>query len=348
MKFGFVINDIKTEIAAYTTVRLATAARNLGHDVWLIGVGDFVYEPDGSVHAMAATPKKDSYESNEEFLEELQHEDAEPGRITVDDLDVLMLRNDPADDADGRAWAQTAGILFGLLAIERGVMVLNDPVHLAHAINKTYFQHFPEQVRPATCIARDAKSVRRFIDEHGGKAVLKPLQGSGGHNVFLIRPGDEANINQMIEAVFRDGYAIVQEYLPAAAEGDMRLLVMNGRPLQVKGKYAAFRRVNKKGDARSNVKAGGKVERAEPDEDALRLVDMVRPKLVKDGMYFVGLDIVGDKLMEINVFSPGGVGVVERLTGLDFANTIIADLERKVITRSHYGERLANVDLATL
>ncbi len=348
MKLGFVINDIKTEIAAYTTVRLATAARNLGHDVWLIGVGDFIYEPDGSVHAVAATPRQESYESNEQFLEELQHEDAEPGRISVDDLDVLMLRNDPSEDADGRAWAQAPGILFGLLAIERGVIVLNDPVHLSHAINKTYFQHFPEEVRPATCIARDADSVRRFIDTHGGKAVLKPLQGSGGHNVFLIRPGDEANINQMIEAVFRDGYAIVQEYLPAASEGDMRLLVLNGRALQVEGEYAAFRRVNKQGDARSNVKAGGKVQRAEVDERALRLVDMVRPKLVKDGMYFVGLDIVGDKLMEINVFSPGGIGVAERLTGLNFADTVIADLERKVLTRARYGRRLANVDLATL
>jgi glutathione synthase len=348
MKLGLVINDIKTEVAAYATVRLATAARNLGHDVWLIGVGDFIYEPDGSVHAMAATPRKETYESNVEFLEELQGEDAQPDHITVDDLDVLMLRNDPADDAGERAWAQTAGILFGLLAIERGVMVLNDPVHLAHALNKTYFQHFPEQVRPATCIARDAKSVRQFIDEHDGKAVLKPLQGSGGHNVFLIRPGDEANMNQMIEAVFRDGYAIVQEYLPAASEGDMRLLVMNGRPLQIEGKYAAFRRVNKKGDARSNVKAGGSIQPAEPDEHALRLVDMVRPKLVKDGMYLVGLDIVGDKLMEINVFSPGGIGVVERLTGLKFADAVIADLERKVLTRSHYGRRLANVDLATL
>lgn len=348
MKLGFVINDIRTEVAAYSTVRLAVAARNLGHDVWLLGVADFIYEPDGSVHAMAATPRKKRYKSNEEFLEELQHEEARPERITVDDFDILMLRNDPADDAAGRPWAQTAGILFGLLAIERGVMVLNDPVHLAHAINKTYFQHFPEQVRPATCIARDPQSIRRFIDEHDGKAVLKPLQGSGGHNVFLIRPGDEANVNQMIEAVFRDGYAIVQEYLPAAAEGDMRLLVMNGRALQVDGKYAAFRRVNKQGDARSNVKAGGGVEPAEPDEHALRLVDMVRPKLVKDGMYFVGLDVVGDKLMEINVFSPGGIGVVERLTGLNYADVVIADLERKILTRSHYGPRLANVDLATL
>ena len=348
MKIGFVINDIHTEVAAYATVRLARAARNLGHDVWLFGVADFIYDPDGSVHAKAVTPRKKKYKDNEELLEELQDEDAEPDRILIDELDVLLLRNDPAEDATSRPWAQTSAILFGKLAIERGVLVLNDPSHLAYALNKTYFQHFPEQVRPDTCIARDSDSIRRFIEAHDGSAVIKPLQGSGGQNVFLVKPGEEANLNQMVEAVLRDGYAIVQEYLPAARDGDMRLIVMNGCALQVDGKYAAFRRVNKEGDARSNVKAGGKIQPAEPDERALQLVDMVRPKLVQDGMYLVGLDIVGDKLMEINVFSPGGIGVAERLYEVNFADLIIADLERKTLTRSYYGHRLTNVQLATL
>ena len=348
MKIGFVINDIQTEVTAYATVRLARAGRNLGHDVWLFGVADFIYDPDGSVHATAVTPQKEKYKSNEDLLEELQDENAEQDRILIDDLDVLLLRNDPAEDATTRPWAQTSGILFGKLAIERGVIVLNDPVHLAHALNKTYFQHFPEQVRPETCIARDSDSIRRFIEAHGGSAVIKPLQGSGGQNVFLVQPGEEANLNQMVEAVLRDGYAIVQEYLPAAREGDMRLIVLNGRALEVDGKYAAFRRVNKEGDARSNVKAGGKIEAAEPDDRALQLVDMVRPKLAQDGMYLVGLDIVGDKLMEINVFSPGGIGVAERLYDVNFADYVIADLERKTRSRSFYGHRLTNVQLATL
>jgi glutathione synthase len=348
MKIGFVINDIQTELAAYTTVRLAMAARNLGHEVWLFGVADFIYDPDGSVHATAVTPQKKKYRSKEAFLQELQDENTERDRVKIDDLDVLLLRNDPAEDAVKRPWAQTSGILFGKLAIERGVIVLNDPGHLAQALNKTYFQHFPEQVRPDTCISRDSDSIRRFIDAHDGSAVIKPLQGSGGQNVFLVHPGEEANLNQMIEAVLRDGYAIVQEYLPAASEGDMRLLVLNGRALEIDGKYAAFRRVNKGDDARSNVKAGGKVEAGQPDKHALKLVDMVRPKLVQDGMYLVGLDIVGDKLMEINVFSPGGVGVAEDLTGANFTDYIIADLERKTLSRSYYGPRLTNVQLATL
>src|SRR5690606_6420405 len=128
----------------------------LGHDVWLFGVADFIYDADGSVHAVAATPQKKKYKSSESFLQELQDENAEQERVPIDDLDILMLRNDPAEDQASRPWAQTSGILFGKLAIERGVIVLNDPGHLAHALNKTYFQHFPEKVRPETCIARDS------------------------------------------------------------------------------------------------------------------------------------------------------------------------------------------------
>ena len=221
---------------------------------------------------------------------------------------MLLLRNDPSTDATERPWAQSAGILFGQLVASRGVMVLNDPENLAHALNKTYFQHFPEEVRPKTCISRNVDEIKQFIDEQHDKVVIKPLQGSGGKNVFLVGEDERANLNQMIDAVIRDGYCVAQEYLPAAAEGDVRLFVMNGRPLKHDGKYAAFRRVNKTGDARSNMHSGGESEPVEVTDKMLRLVEIVRPKLVSDGMFLVGLDIVEDKLIEINVFSPGGLG----------------------------------------
>jgi glutathione synthase len=183
-----------------------------------------------------------------------------------------MLRNDPAEDIGERPWAQTSGILFGQLAVQRGVIVVNDPMHLGSAINKTYFQHFPEQVRPKTCISRSGEEIKQFIEQQNGTAVVKPLQGSGGHGVFLVRPDDKPNLNQIIEAVTRDGYAIVQEYLPAAAEGDIRLFVMNGRALEQDGKIAAFRRVSKQGDMRSNLHAGGTIRKAVVDDKALELV----------------------------------------------------------------------------
>jgi glutathione synthase len=259
-----------------------------------------------------------------------------------------MLRSDPSTETGPRAWAQTAGINFGRVAMRRGVIVVNDPNGLAKATNKMYFQLFPEEVRPRTVISRDRDEIKRFIKEEDGTAVLKPLQGSGGQGVFLVRPSDVSNLNQMIDAVIRDGYAIAQQYLPAATEGDTRLFLMNGRPYRYKGRYAAFRRIRSGDDMRSNVHAGGQKAAAEIGETALRLAEIVRPKLVQDGMFLVGLDIVGDKLMEINVFSPGGLGSARLFEKVNFSMGIIQALERKVDYMKYYRRNFDNVDVATL
>ena len=347
MRISFVVNDIHTEEAAYTTTRLAMAAQNLGHDSYLFGVGDFIYAPDGTIHATARRPQAAHYDSLEGFLAELQADDATVERIAIDDTDVVMLRNDPSTDATERPWAQSAGILFGQLAAARGTLVVNDPQHLATALNKTYFQHFPEEIRPRTCISRNPDEIKRFISEQGGTGVIKPLQGSGGKNVFVIADRDQANVNQMIEAVIRDGYCVAQEFLPAAAKGDVRFFVMNGQPLEHDGKYAAFRRVSQNGDVRSNMHSGGKSEPAEVTDRMLEIVEIVRPKLVEDGMFLVGLDIVEDRLIEINVFSPGGLGSCQQFTGVDFAEVVIHELERKAELQQRGVVRMTNAEVAT-
>ena len=348
MRIGFVVNDVQTEEASYTTTRLAMAAANRGHEAWLIGTGDLAYDPDGSVRARARTVTKKGYKSNAVFLAELQGPKARAERITVDDLDVLVLRNDPAEDRVRRPWAQPAGIMFGRAALRRGVIVLNDPDGLAKAVNKMYFQLFPEEVRPKTLITRDREEIKAFAGEHGGDIVIKPLQGSGGEGVFLIRRGDLGNLNQMVDAVSRDGYVVAQEYLHEAAEGDTRLFMMNGQPLRHKGKYAAFRRLRSGDDIRSNIHAGGTKAQATVDSGALQIAEIVRPKLVEDGMFLAGLDIVGEKLMEINVFSPGGLGSAQSFEGVNFAHAVIAALERKVQYMGYYRRDFNNVDMATL
>jgi glutathione synthase len=348
MKIGFVVNDVKTELAAYTTTRLALAALNLGHEPWVIGLGDLAYDPDDRIRGRARSVAKKRYKSTETFLKDLKGAKAVTERITVDDLDVLLLRSDPAEEAGHRAWAASAGILFGRIAMRHGVIVLNDPNGLAKAGNKMYFQTFPEEVRPRTLITRDRAEIKSFAKDEGGTIVLKPLQGSGGQSVFLVRPDDVPNLNQMIDAVSRDGYVIAQEYLPKAAEGDMRLFLMNGLPLRVKGKYAAFRRVRTGGDMRSNIHAGGKKGPAEITDTHLRIAEMVRPKLVQDGMFLVGLDIVGDKLMEINVFSPGGLGSARMFEKVNFARAVVEALERKTDYMTFYRRNFDNIELASL
>ena len=140
MRIGFVVNSIETEHEGYTTTRLAMAAVNRGHEVWLIGVRDFALDPDDYVRARARSVPKTGYKSHKSFLAELRGPRGREQRITVDDLDVLMLRNDPAEDQGRNSWAQMAGINFGRAAMRRGVIVLNDPNALAQAIDKMHFQ----------------------------------------------------------------------------------------------------------------------------------------------------------------------------------------------------------------
>jgi len=348
MKIGFVVNDIQTEEAGYTTTRMAMAALNRGHEAWVMSVADFAFDPDEKIYARAKSPFKSKYKSRKAYLADLQGPKAKTARISVDDLDIVMLRNDPSTDAFTRPWAQHSGIIFGRVAMRHGVIVLNDPNGLAKAMNKMYFQLFPEELRPRTLITRDKQEIRSFIKEEKGTAVLKPLQGSGGSGVFLVHPEDRANLNQMIESLTRDGYVIAQEYLPAASMGDIRLFVMNGQPLRYKGKYAAFRRVRTGDDMRSNVHAGGRLAKAEITETHLQLVEMVRPKLVQDGMFLVGIDIVGNKLMEINVFSPGGFGSAQLFEKVNFSNAVFDALERKVEYMRYYRRNFNNIEMATL
>ena len=130
--------------------------------------------------------------------------------------------------------------------------------------------------------------------------------------------------------------------------GDVRLFVMNGVPLQRDGKYAAMRRVPAEGEHRSNMHASGTAEKVKLSEQALAVAEMVRPKLVQDGLFLVGLDLVGDKILEINVFTPGGLLSIGRMYRTDFVDSVVQALELKLEVRSSYGDTLSNRALATL
>ncbi|MBU0517950.1 glutathione synthase [bacterium] len=348
MKLGLMVNEIETEEPGYTTTRLGMAAINRGHEVYVIGAGDFAYDVDDRISARARTVPKKSYKSSQTYLADLLGKKAIKSRIIVDDLDILLLRSDPSTDTGLRSWAQSTGTIFGRAAMRHGVIVLNDPNGLGKAMNKMYFQLFPEQVRPRTIITRDREEIKKFAKDEGGSFILKPLQGSGGSGVFLVRKDDLGNLNQMIEAVSRDGYVIAQEYLPAAAEGDTRLFLMNGLPLRYKGKYAAFKRIRSGDDIRSNIHAGGKLAPAKLTDIHFEIAEIVRPKLVQDGMFLVGLDIAGDKLMEINVFSPGGLGSAQKFEKVNFSHAVIEAMERKASYMNYYKRSFDNVEMSTL
>lgn len=348
MRIAFAVNDLNTELSKYTTTQLAKVAANHGHEVWYINIGDFALHPDNSVWAHARTLQSERHRSSEVYLRRLRSDAALHQEINIQDLDVLMLRNDPSQDMMIRPWARLASINFGRLAKRLGVLVLNDPDGLSRSLTKLYMQYFPEEVRPLTLITRNYDEARDFIASQGGYAVLKPLSGSGGHNVFLVRPHDTPNINQMLESVSSEGYVIVQEFLPDAIHGDTRLFLMNGEPLCIKRKYCAIHRMRRTGDAdiRSNITAGAVARKAEVTDEMLHLAELVKPRLIRDGMFFVGLDIVGDKIMEINAQSPGGIYSAQQLEDTPFALEIIKAIERKLAFKKGKGSSLNNVELA--
>jgi glutathione synthase len=348
MRIAFFVNSIESEEVGFTTTALAMGAVARGHDVYYVAPGDFVLRPDDSLMVRATVVPAAKYKDPQAFHDAFQRKDAQIQTIDVRDLDVIFLRNDPSLDSEDRPWAAHIGVMFGRLASERGTIVVNDPLGLTLAQNKLYFQDFPEAVRPTTLISKSIEEIRAFIADHRKGVIIKPLQGSGGKNVFKIATPNDANLNQIFEAVSGEGYLIAQAYLPEAKAGDTRLFLMNGRPLSRDGVYAAFRRVPAKGDLRSNMHAAGTAEAAKITDGILAVAEMVRPKLIEDGMFLVGLDIVGDKILEINVFTPGGLPDIAGMHKIDFSEEIIAALEDKIAIRKTYAGAISNRALATL
>ncbi len=344
MRLALVVNHAATEHAHATTVLLARAALARGHRVHLLDVEALTCFEHGQVGGQAVRIPPACYDSGEDLVDAVAQAPRE--RVASDDLDVLWLRYNPSEMDASERWGAAAGMLFGRLAAELGVLVLDDPDALLGAEGKLYLQHFPEEVRPRTLVTRSLDDVRAFQQRLGGRLVLKPLDGYGGEDVFLV---DEAqtNLATIVQSLRRRGYIIAQEYLPGATAGDLRVFLMNGRPLEVDGHYAAIHRVGRDGDFRSNMTAGGRAERARVDARALRLAELVAPRLKADGIFLCGLDIVGDRLVEINTISPGGLWSAARLEGVDFGDAVIRAVERKLELRAAHPE-LSNRVLASM
>jgi glutathione synthase len=350
MLIAFFVNAMEDEYPRYTTTVLAHEAARRGHEVCYITPGDFVVSPDDRlrVHARFSPPSKTKSRPITKFFKELQAASRKTKLVDVADIDVLMLRNDPSRDATDRPWAEDVGIQFGRRAARLGVLVLNDPGALSQAINKLYFQSFPREVRAETLITRFPSDIKEFAKKHSGKVVLKPLQGSGGQGVFLVNEKSGANLNQIIETISRDGYVIAQSYVREAEKGDIRFFLMNGWPLHVDGQFAAMRRVSSKEDIRSNIHAGGKAKPVKITDRQLRVAELIRPKLIEDGMFLVGIDIIGDTILEVNVFSPGNLHSCSELAGVNFAVPILNSIERKLEIRDEFPGHFSNRSLAVM
>lgn len=347
MKIGFVVNDVGTEHPSAATTVIAHCAASLGHAVYMLGVAELTYDSVGGVQAVARLAPHGAGLEQADWLAKVQEKDAERVTLATRSLDVLYLRYNPNEDPLGRPWEPDSGMMFGQAAVREGTLVLSDPFSLPYAYGKMYLEYFPREVRPETVITRSYEAIARFHERQGGRIVLKPLRGYGGQDVYLVTEAAD-NLRQIVESIGRYSYVIAQEYLPAASEGDTRLFLFNGKPLTVDGKVAAVKRVSATGDFRSNLSLGGRPQRAEITPRMLEIAEAVRPRLLADGIFDVGLDIVGDKLVEINTISSGGLNAASRLEGVRFGDEVVRMIERKVERHRGHPGSLSNRELAVM
>lgn len=340
MRVCFIVNNVRTQKPTYTTLHLALAAHVRGHDVAFVSADGLSFGEDGMVYGDLVRARGPQLRDPVAYAAAITRDDAVPELGCLNECDVVFLRYNPNVGGATEPGGFNPVIEFGRQLRQTGVLVLNDPDGLARAGSKMYLAGFPAEIRPRTVITRSVDRVRAFLRELDGAAIIKPLHGFGGQDVFYVGRGQHANLPQIVATVRRGGYVIAQEYLTAVAKGDKRVLLLGGVPIRVGRGVAAYRRMRPKDDIRNNMHVGGSRKKATFSEAEEAICDLIRPRLVADGLYFVGVDLVGDKILEINVYAPGGVHNINELYEVDVATVVVQDLERKVELKSVYREPL--------
>jgi glutathione synthase len=245
----------------------------------------------------------------------------EKSQVALDELGAVMIRKDPPFDA---------GYLLATLMLEhaRGkVLIVNDPRALRDANEKLYALNFARWMTP-TLVSSSREEIRAFVDQVGGKAVIKPLDGAGGVGVLALSSSDK-NSKAIIDVVTGEGtrLAMAQAFLEKVVEGDKRVILLDGELL------GAILRVPLGDDFRANIHVGGQVRPAELTAREAALVADIAPRLRADGLMFVGLDLIGEHLTEVNVTSPTGIQELGRFTGTAPEDKVIAFLETHTLLR---------------
>jgi|TARA_B110000879_G_scaffold47984_1_gene67650 glutathione synthase len=248
------------------------------------------------------------------------------------EFDVIFMRDNPPLD----------GLVLNFLdSIKDDVFIINAIDGLREANNKIYTAAYFDPERkliPATYVSKNIDYLLRIIEEsENDKMIMKPLDGYGGSGVIIIEKSAMKNIRSLLDFyINRDrdhsNYVILQEYIEGAEEGDVRILMLNGKPI------GALKRVPIKGDVRSNISAGGSVEKYKLTKEDKILCEKIGEKLVRDGIYYAGLDLINGKLIEVNVMSPGTITDINKLNKVKLQEKIINYLEKVVESRNKLKE----------
>jgi glutathione synthase len=309
MKIAFQMDPIgPIDIDADSTFRIALEAQERGHELFYYTPDKLSYE-EGRVTARGwpltvQRVKGDHYALGEEQT------------VDLSDFDVVWLRQDPPFDM---FYITTTHLLE---RIHPETLVVNDPFWVRNYPEKLMILDFPE-LMPPTTIARDLNTIRAFKEKHGD-VILKPLYGNGGAGVFRLTQSDRnlTSLHELFTGFSREPL-IVQKFLPDVSNGDKRVILVDGEPV------GAINRVPQAGETRSNMHVGGRPEKIGLTERDLEICATIGPRLKEKGQVFVGIDVIGDYLTEINVTSPTGIQELERFDGTNTAKLIWEAIEAK-------------------
>jgi glutathione synthase len=310
MRFLYVMDPMERLLPSKdTTVAMQSATQARGHTSLHCEPRD-VFIHGGEVFAKARPVTVDTSKSSWFTY-------GESCVVGLGDLAAVFIRKDPPFDA---AYLY----LTHLLEVARGkTLLINDPAGLRNANEKLYTLHFAEFM-PQTLVTADRDRIHQFVIDVGGEAVVKPLDGAGGAGVMRLRTNDD-NRRSIVDTLTQEGRVLVmvQQYVPAVRSGDKRILLLDGEIL------GAINRVPRSDDLRSNIHAGGRVEAIEVTDGERAMVASMAARLRNDGLFFVGLDVIGDRLTEVNVTSPTGIQELSQHMGREVAQDVIAWAERR-------------------
>ena len=318
MKLAFIIDPIaKLDPGHDSTVAMMEAAQILGHEVWITEVHQLSVI-DGKALAIVSqvqlvpvTLKEGKWLSVPQW-----YELSSPELRCLEDMDAVFMRKDPP---------VTIRYLYATYILElinpEKTLVINSPQGLREANEKMYTLQF-YSVMPETVVSQDKDIIRRFVEEKK-QAVLKPLGGKAGEGILFLETGDR-NFNSIIEVSTHQGQepVMIQRFLPEAKNGDKRIILLDGKPI------GAVNRVPTGQEFRGNMAVGGRVEKAEltPRED--NICEIVGPQLSENGLYFVGIDVIGGYLTEVNVTSPTGIREIDLLDSKNLGQEVIQWLSK--------------------
>jgi glutathione synthase len=328
MKIAYLMDPLESiQPENETTSHLMYESNQRGHQVYFLEPHDVYIRRDQVVARMrniTVEPGLGMAQYWQEIISCTKQEHLVFDAIT--ELDALFLRSNPPLNYQTMEFLQT---------VNNHVFILNSTTGQILGNSKLYILNFPEII-PETHVSRDPSRLRKIIDDFGGAMVVKPLQRYGGEGVIKVSTRDRMNLNSLINYYVRayETYArrepiMVQEYLKSVKQdGDIRILLLNGEII------GAMRRKPKKGDFRTNVHAGGEALPHRVTARERRVCKIIKDKLIHDGLYFVGIDLIDDKLVEINCVSPGGIPRINRLNNVHLEQKVIDFIEEKAKTIS--------------